>query len=49
MQLPSEYIHHAEAVLHIAVVKKTFRYSNGFFYNPYTAIHCFGTLLWKAV
>jgi hypothetical protein len=36
----------------IAVVKKAFRYSNGFFYNQtsaYTSISFFGTYLWKAV
>jgi hypothetical protein len=36
----------------IVVVKKTFRYSNVFFYNrtpAYAAIPQFGTLLWKTV
>jgi hypothetical protein len=34
----------------IAVVKKTFRFIPTFFSTTaYTAIHCFGTLLWKAI
>jgi hypothetical protein len=36
----------------IVVVKKTFRYSNIFFYNRtfvYAALPNFGTLLWKTV
>jgi DNA relaxase NicK len=36
----------------IVVVKKTFRYSNVFFYNrtlAYAPIPQFGTLLWKAL
>ncbi len=36
----------------IVVVKKTFRYSNVFFYNrtpAYAALPNFGTLLWKTV
>ena len=37
---------------YIVVVKKTFRYSNVFFYNRtffYAALPYFGTLLWKTV